>query len=285
VSEAIDLYGRYLEQKGNRPRSRGTTIGRLRAMFPADDLLLADLSAKTCVRLYDELRARETRTGRAVAADTQRNTLNESRTFVRWAAERGWVHGDPMSKVKGIGRRRRGKPQLRIDEARKLLGAAVADAGAGELGGVAATVALLMGLRSTEIVSLQARDIDDGGQLVWVGESVPGKTESARRRLEAPEPLPALLSAARAAAGNGPVFPGRDRHWVLREVRRLCRAAGVPEVSAHGLRGTHASIAQDQGATGLGHASEAVTAAHYTRPDAAQRGQARRAASRLRLVP
>jgi integrase len=291
VSEAIDLYGRHLEQKGNRPRSIDTTIRRLRAMLSNADMVLVDLTANACMRLYEELRARPTRSGRVVKTDTHRNTLTETRTFLRWAGQRGWVHGDPMAKVKGIGRRRRGKPQLRIDEARALMGVAIAEAAAGELGGLAAALALVVGLRATEIVSLEARDVDDGGQLIWVAESQEGKTESARRRLEAPEPLAGLLSAARAAAGNGPVFPGRDRHWVLREVRRLCRMAGVPEVCTHGLRGTHASIAQDQGTTGhvvagaLGHASEAVTAAHYTRPDAAQRGRARRAAAKLRLVP
>lgn len=288
VSQALERYEEYLEAKGNRPRSRETTMGRLRAFFADGELELVDLTGKRCVGLYDALRARPTRTGRKPEADTHRNTLNESRTFLRWAAKRGWVQGDPMAAVEGVGRRRRGKAQLRLDEARALLEAALAEPRP-DHGGLAAALALLVGMRASEIVALHARDVDDGGRLLWVAETEEGKTDAARRQLEAPEPLPALLEVARAAVGAGPLFPGRDRHWVLRQVKRLCRAAGVPVVCAHGLRGTHASIAQDHGATGrvvagaLGHESEAVTEAHYTTREAAQRGRVRRAA--LRLVP
>ena len=74
------------------------------------------------------------------------------------------------------------------------------------------------------------------------------------------------------------MFSG-DRHWLSRECKRLCRAAKVPQVSPHGLRGTHASLVAEQGVTGhvaaqaLGHASYAVTEAHYVTPEAAQRGR------------
>lgn len=284
VSQALERYELYLAAKGNRTRSIETTMGRLRAFFPDGAIEMIDLTGKRCVALYDQVQQRPTRTRRKPTVDTHRNTLNESRTFLRWAAKRGWVQGDPMAAVEGIGRRARGKPQLRLDESRAFLSAAIVAGGPGEL---AAALALLMGLRASEITSLHARDVDDGGRLLWVAETAEGKTDAARRQLEAPEPLPALLDGARRAVGTGPLFPGRNRHWVLRQVRRLCRAAGVPIVCAHGLRGTHASIAQDHGATGrvvagaLGHASPAVTEAHYTTREAAQRGLAKRAALRL----
>jgi integrase len=48
----------------------------------------------------------------------------------------------------------------------------------------------------------------------------------------------------------------------------------VPEVCAHSLRGLHATLATEAGATGeavavqLGHASPEITRTHHTRPEA-----------------
>ena len=62
-----------------------------------------------------------------------------------------------------------------------------------------------------------------------------------------------------------------SRYWVLRYVQRLCRAAGVPTVPAHGLRGTQATLAVDAGSTShlvvaaLGHESFTTTARHYAK--------------------
>ena len=50
----------------------------------------------------------------------------------------------------------------------------------------------------------------------------------------------------------------------------MCERAGVPVVTAHGLRGLHATLATEAGATSalvaaqLGHAGTAVTERHYT---------------------
>jgi integrase len=55
-------------------------------------------------------------------------------------------------------------------------------------------------------------------------------------------------------------------------VKRICRQARIPEVCPHGLRGTHASIARERGATShliataVGHESFGVTERHYLRP-------------------
>lgn len=73
------------------------------------------------------------------------------------------------------------------------------------------------------------------------------------------------------------------RYWV----QRICRDTRVPEVTAHGMRGTHASLAQASRvsalavARALGHASSAVTQAHYTRPEATEQA---RQATVLRLL-
>jgi integrase len=61
----------------------------------------------------------------------------------------------------------------------------------------------------------------------------------------------------------------RTRSWLLRQVKRTCRLAGVPEVSAHGLRGTHADLSLHAHVTALavaqalGHTTTDVTFGHY----------------------
>jgi integrase len=55
------------------------------------------------------------------------------------------------------------------------------------------------------------------------------------------------------------------RDWPRENVQRICRLADVPEVTAHGLRGTHATLAEEEGATGdlvaraLGHEHVSTT--------------------------
>ena len=71
-------------------------------------------------------------------------------------------------------------------------------------------------------------------------------------------------------------------------MKRICIAAGVPTVPAHGLRGTHARLAVEAGISGdvvaasLGHESFATTAASYAGPDAVTGAAADRVADTLR---
>jgi integrase len=47
--------------------------------------------------------------------------LAEARTFLKWCVKMGWLATNPLDGVEGVGRRRHGKDQLRIDEARKWI--------------------------------------------------------------------------------------------------------------------------------------------------------------------
>jgi hypothetical protein len=75
--------------------------------------------------------------------------------------------------------------------------------------------------------------------------------------------------------------PEADRFWLLYHVERLCSKAGVPVVCTQSLRGLHASVATDAGATShvvasaLGHSSPAVTHAHYIDGATARRARTR----------
>jgi hypothetical protein len=102
--------------------------------------------------------------------------------------------------------------------------------------------------------------------------------------------LNAILLVAHLAAGDVPLAKGRaadaqlisrtvsrrsgkkrDRYWLSHHVERLCAEAKVPVGCAQSLRGLHASVATEAGATphavasALGHRSPAVTHALHRR--------------------
>lgn len=146
---------------------------------------IRSLTADECSRLYDSIVG-------TVAVDTHRNTLAECKTFLAWCVGQRWLRANPMEKVQGRGKRRRGKEQLRIDEARKWLSRALMRAKDGEAGAVAAMLTLVLGLRCSEVVSRIVRDLDDDGRLLWIPES---KTGAGRRTLVVPDMLRPLLSS------------------------------------------------------------------------------------------
>ena len=65
-------------------------------------------------------------------------------------------------------------------------------------------------------------------------------------------------------------------------MRRICVASGVPAVSAHGMRGLHATLAMEAGVSGhavaasLGHESVGTTVRSYADVEAVQGAQQRR---------
>jgi integrase len=262
LTEAIDLYLGSMAERGLKVGTIKTAGFRLRAMF--DDLgevMVGDLSPKGCQAAYDRLRAGQ-------KADTHRNTLALAKAFLGWCAKQGYAGENAMEDVEGKGERSVGKEQLRIDEARRLMRTCLELAMEGDAGALATLVILLLGIRASECAAIAARDIDDEGRLLWIPVS---KTRAGIRRLVMPPDLGKMLAAQ---AGDGRAFPDADRYWVHYHVKRLCKLAKVPEVSPHGLRGTHASLAVRGGASSeivaasLGHTSTRITERHYTREDA-----------------
>jgi integrase len=82
----------------------------------------------------------------------------------------------------GRRKRKHGKPQLWSEEARRWVATGMAEWG--ESGAIAALVSLLMGMRASEITTRVARDLDDGGRLLWIPDS---KTEAGKGTLRVPE--------------------------------------------------------------------------------------------------
>ena len=215
VGEAIDAYELYMrDDKGNKPVSVTETTRRLvRRFVPQHDLLLTSFDEKRAAACYEAMTRWKKKDGQPISVDYHRNTLAEARSFLKWCVvKKKWLDRNPFEGVEGVGRRRHGKPQLRIDEARRWLDAAVHFAGQDEAGAVAAMLTLLLGLRASEVVSRIVRDIDDGGRLLWTPA---GKTAAARRTLEVPGLVRPFLGEL--VEGKQPldlVFGYHDRGWV-----------------------------------------------------------------------
>lgn len=284
VSEAIDEYLAWkADPARDRPLKPGSVVTlrfRLKGMFePEYDRLVGDITPRVGQALYDQLRAKTRQ-----RVDTHRNTLAAGKAFLAWCAARGYAGGNALAGVVGVGERAQGKEQLRVDEARAFMTLAVKLAKEGDLGALAAVTLLVVGIRAGECAAIVARDIDDGGRVLVIPKS---KTKAGVRRMVMPRWLGRLLKAA-ADPETGAVFPGRDRHWVHYHGRRICRLADVPEVTAHGLRGTHATLAIDGGASAdvvaatLGHTNVRITQRHYTKAEATDAARGRRAQDALR---
>lgn len=277
LEKALEGYEKHLKDKGNKPGSIATTLFRLKAFFPDLTEKVILITPTRAEGYYDALTERpkpnlkKEDEGKKISVDTHRNTLGQVKTFFRWCVKKKYITKSPLEEVQGKGKRSRGKPQLRFDEARAWLKAAIVFMDKGEAGAVAATSALLMGPRSSEILARPVRDLDDDGRLFWIEKS---KTERGDRILPVPQLLqPYLLALAKGKKPEDPLFPCRGRAWVLDWTKRICKAAGVKRVTAHSLRGFHATVAVICGATGelvaqaLGHTPE-VNRAHYLQPAA-----------------
>jgi integrase len=269
IQDAVNAYLEHLKRKGNKDGSIATARYRLVALLDVS-LSLVDLNERRAQELYDGL------VDEGVAADTHRGCLISGRAFGRFCVSKSWLKVDPFAKVLPVGRKSKGKEQLRVDEARTYLRHCMkAWRDDRDRGAVAGMLALMFSLRASEVSQLVARDVDDRGRILRIAEHE-AKTRASRRSASVPPRLvPILLEiAASPATESGHLFAKEsgepaDRHWVLYHARRHMEAAGVPVITAHGLRGTSATIgsATTGGANvmadALGHESEAITKDAY----------------------
>lgn len=226
---------------------------------------------------------------------THRMALWCARSFFLWANANG-VCGNPFKEVKPIGKPRAGKPQLRIEEARRFTRTALERFEKnGHPLNIAALVALMMGMRTKEVLIREVRDLDDGGRFLWIDA---GKTVNAKRHLEVPDLLrPYLVQLTVGKAPNALLFGGqsngkpRRRQLLWLFVQRLCKFAAVPRVCTHSLRGLHATLAVQSGsaahvvAASLGHGSFEMTERHYAQPSAVANAATARVTSILDQLP
>jgi integrase len=289
IQDSVDEYIEHLRRNGNKSGSIDTARFRLRALL-GDSAAgsLIDLNAKKAQALYDAL------VDRGIAADTHRGCLISGRAFGKFCITKGWLRTDPFKGVLPVGRKSRGKEQLRIDEARVFMRHCYkAWKERKDRGAVAGLLALMFSMRASEVSQLLARDIDDNGRVLRIAEHE-AKTIASRRAAEVPPRLvPILLElAANPATPDGHLFATAegapaDRQWVYYHVKRHLKAAGVPVITVHGLRGTAATIGSV--ATGgaavmaaaLGHEDEAITKDAYIDPKQLADAQTKRVAGLL----
>ena len=289
INETVTEYLAHLERKGNKPGSIATAGYRLVALFGDGAVSLLDLRPRRAQEMYDEL------VDEGGAVDTHHGCLVSAKAFGKFILARGWVTENPFAKVEPVGKKSRGKDQLRVDEARMFLAHCLRSWDEErDRSAIAAVLPLLLNLRASEVSQLVARDVDDRGRMLWVAEAE-AKTEASRRRAL----VPPLLIGALVELAAGPATPEghlfaletgqpATRHWVSYHVRRHMADAGVTVVTTHGLRGTHATLATVEGVTGaavaraMGHSDGGRTAArHYVDSGAAADAQVGRVADAL----
>jgi integrase len=97
------------------------------------------------------------------------------------------------------------------------------------------------------------------------------KTKAGTRTIRiSPVLKPDMRKLAEGKQPSDLLFGKHCYRWVRQWVKRLGRRAGVPEVTAHGLRGSHGTFTEESGETSLAvartlaHGSPRTTHKHYT---------------------
>jgi integrase len=256
VKDAIDAF---MAVSTMKPRSQKCMAMRLRGITGKQTRMLRRLTAQV-VREHFAVRSQET------SGDTQFHELASGRAFADWCISKGWLAVNPFTGLKPTKARKRGKPQYRIDEARKLFDTCLAE---DSKASAAVALALLCGMRASAVTNRTIRDLDDGGRVLWIEKD---KTAAGNRQIELPVVLRAqLLKLAEGRPGTAKLFENTNRDWLRYHTRRLAAKAGVPILSPHSLRGTHATISRrmvdvEHVAAALGHASPTITQRNYLAP-------------------
>ena len=269
--ESLEEYLKNLVDRGVSQDTTDKVRRMLRPFLPLDEPLTA-IDAERAAQMYLDETKRTKSNGEPIANDSHHLLLRRIKHFYKWAISRRYVTSNPFAEVSPIGRPRRGKQQLRIDEARKLVTTAMERAKTLDAGSTAILMQIFLGLRPTEALVRVVRDLDDQGRILWVPF---GKTNNARRRLQIPDALrEVLLLHAKDKPADAPLLGPKGDALHTRDIIRyrlklLCQQLGLPTVCPHSLRGLNATLALDAGATAqhvaaaLGHASFVTTARHY----------------------
>lgn len=133
VMQAIEMHVEDKRDAGARQQTLEGTKTGLTAYFASMlDTPVGKLTARVCQKQYDRMRLEIIpSTGKVPAVSTHRVRLGQAKNFALWVLAKGWLREDPTAGVKGIGKKRRGKVQLSLDEARRLSSTCVTEAGQG----------------------------------------------------------------------------------------------------------------------------------------------------------
>lgn len=287
---ALDAFEIELHERGNLENSIAEAMRRLRVFFaPVMTMQVARLRHEKAAELYAKFRE-----GRSV--DHHRNALSNAKGFMGWCMEeRGWVTENVIAKVKGIGKKKRGKPQFTGDQARQWYAFVMDKAGRRSNGperresdaAIGLLMVITMALRQGDVTKRLVQDVDLDATVLRV---TGGKTEKSNRPRKIPDELrPLLKRVANGRAAQDVLFPANTEsgmhtiNWLWSAQKRFCKAAGVPYVPPHGLKGTAGSILAETGelsdkiADHLSHTHKSMTERHYIAPGIVDGAQAERA--------
>lgn len=295
IGDTLAAYRDYrVRVRGVQPKTADDHCRHLRSLLPVEDPL-STLTSERAGRLYLDYSARTNHyTGKPIAVATHQWVLLIAKCWGRWLVKAGFAAHSPFSAVEPIGRRSAGKAQLTRDEAQRLSRAAVQQAQAGDVAALGVLLMLHMGLRQGEVGLRIARDVDHDGQVLIIPF---GKTATSRRRLRVPQWLQPFVSRLASGKAAGDLLFSSDgqkprpRQYWWRKVHELCDAANLPHVCPHSLRGLHATLAIEEGASGeavaraLGHTSFEITAKHYATPDSVANARLEKAGQALAPSP
>lgn len=269
VADAWGAYVMYLRERGRESGTLTTTEIRLAGLCdPLRLLPVAELTPARCRTLY------RTYAGGGRAPATHHGALKQAKSWGRWMVEkRGWLKVNPWALVEPIGEKATGKEQLNTDDLARLYAWCAARAQRDD-GACAILVAMLLGLRSSEILSLTPRHLDVGGLALRVKRS---KTRAGVRATRLPRILvDALGVRAKKVTPTSRILP-YSRWWLLSQLEAACDAAGVSRITTHALRGSNATELAELGlspealAKHLGHADKGRTAREAYLQDGAGR--------------
>ena len=244
-------------------------------LFSILEARVSSVTPISAAKLYADLVMKPNRVkGIPPSVATHRAYLSLAKNLFYWGVKKGIVTTSPFASVMAVGKPNAGKTQLRIEEARRFVRAALDYYESRRKPiAIAAVMALTMGLRASELLRRKVRDLDDGCSVLWIDH---GKTRNAKRHLLIPEFIrPYLRGLIEDRGQEAYLFESSRprepfRHQVLwAMVQRLCAQAHTTVVCTHSLRGLYATLAVESGAlsetvaSSLGHGSFAMTERHY----------------------
>jgi integrase len=288
-----DAITQYLEHKAPQVAAGWlqTLEDRLRAFLP--NVPIVEIDASRAEEIYLQETRRVGRFG-IVKAATHQALLRNTKELFRWLCKKGIAQANPFVNVDPIGKAHAGKDQPRETDAKILDAFLFKRAQAQEEGALALLVQIYLGMRSSEVLALTVGAVERNGQRISI---LRGKSHNARRSLELYSEVALLLQShcagrpnqERVFAANLAQRPASS--WMYKRLRQYCAAAGIPMYCPHSLRGLHASLALEHGATShqvaaaLGHGSFATTAKHYAQPSSIENARAKRVVAALKGSP
>lgn len=277
VTDVIDQYQDDMLTRGKWQRdAKALTrkVPRLR-LFLADILerpigTVTPADVTRCCKAWDASPARK-------AFNTRNDGRVKAKAFFAWAEAKGKVKRSPfIPDEHALLNEHPQVERLRIDECRQLRAVVDPAAARGEASAVFVLACLLLGPRSSELMSATAASLDDGGRVL---EYLDAKNKRRLHRVRLPRELAGPLSLLAKAGGH--LFP-QGRYWAAESVRQWARVAGLrnaERMDTRWLRRTRDTIAVESGmvaehvARETGHTLH-VARKHYIEPGAEASGRA-----------